>query len=71
HRCAFLRLLAWIPVTSAVKALDSLSIGRRPTHGNDGDFFNYLIVPLYLALLVDAYAPARARRGAGMAGFKF
>ncbi|PNT86088.1 DUF1658 domain-containing protein, partial [Coxiella burnetii] len=47
------------------------SIGRRPTHGNDGDFFNYLIVPLYLALLVDAYAPARARRGAGMAGFKF
>ncbi|OYK85907.1 DUF1658 domain-containing protein [Coxiella burnetii] len=25
-------------MTSAVKALDSLSIGRRPTHGNDGHF---------------------------------
>ncbi|POZ79616.1 DUF1658 domain-containing protein [Coxiella burnetii] len=38
-------------MTSAVKALDSFSIGRRPTHGNDGHFFNYLVVPLYLALL--------------------
>ncbi|PNT87363.1 hypothetical protein C2L89_09095 [Coxiella burnetii] len=47
----FKPLLAWISVTSAVKALDSLSIGRRPTHGNDGDFFNSLIFPLYLALL--------------------
>ncbi|ACJ18727.1 hypothetical cytosolic protein [Coxiella burnetii CbuG_Q212] len=26
------------PLTSAVKALDSLSIDRRPTHGNDGHF---------------------------------
>ncbi|ARI66883.1 DUF1658 domain-containing protein [Coxiella burnetii] len=25
-------------MTSAVKALDSLSIGRRPTHGNDERF---------------------------------
>ncbi|MGP3397140.1 hypothetical protein ACTNFI_00005, partial [Coxiella burnetii] len=33
---AFLSLLAGIPVTSAVKVLDSLSVGRRPTHGNDG-----------------------------------
>ncbi|MBW5802489.1 DUF1658 domain-containing protein [Coxiella endosymbiont of Ornithodoros amblus] len=23
-------------MTSAVKALDSLSVSRRPTHGNDG-----------------------------------
>ncbi|AAO89985.1 DUF1658 domain-containing protein [Coxiella burnetii] len=38
-------------MTSAVKALDSLSIGRRPAHGNDGHFFNYLIFPLYLAPL--------------------
>ncbi|OYK79371.1 DUF1658 domain-containing protein [Coxiella burnetii] len=28
-------------MTSAVKVLDSLSIGRRPTHGNEGHFFNY------------------------------
>ncbi|ACI15289.1 hypothetical protein AYM02_05565 [Coxiella burnetii] len=33
-------------MTSAVKVLDSLSVGRRPTHGNDGHFFNYLIFPL-------------------------
>ncbi|AAO90686.1 hypothetical protein AYM02_09115 [Coxiella burnetii] len=32
-------------MTSAVKALDSFSIGRRPTHGNDGHFFNYLYIP--------------------------
>ncbi|AZV76043.1 DUF1658 domain-containing protein [Coxiella burnetii] len=38
-------------MTSAAKVLDSLSSGRRPTHGDDGHFFNSLIVPLYLALL--------------------
>ncbi|AAO91402.1 hypothetical protein AYM02_02325 [Coxiella burnetii] len=32
-------------MTSAVKALDSLSIGRRPTHGNDGHFFQLLDIP--------------------------
>ncbi|MBW5802694.1 DUF1658 domain-containing protein, partial [Coxiella endosymbiont of Ornithodoros amblus] len=37
--------------TSAVKALDSLSVSRRPTHGNDGHLFNHLIFPLYFAPL--------------------
>ncbi|AZV74826.1 DUF1658 domain-containing protein [Coxiella burnetii] len=32
-------------MTSAVKALYSLSISRRPAHGNDGHFFHLLDIP--------------------------
>ncbi|AAO91385.1 hypothetical cytosolic protein [Coxiella burnetii CbuK_Q154] len=59
----FKPLLAGIPVTSAVKALDSLSIDRRPTHGNDGHFSNYLIPSLPHSLKL---TPMRLRGDDGL-----
>ncbi|OYK81159.1 DUF1658 domain-containing protein [Coxiella burnetii] len=37
-------------MTSAVKALDSLSIGRRPTHGERQTFFQLLDSPSFTSL---------------------
>ncbi|AML49766.1 hypothetical protein AYM02_02395 [Coxiella burnetii] len=50
-------------MTSAVKALDSLSIDRRPTHGNDGHFSNYLIPSLPHSLKL---TPMRLRGDDGL-----